>query len=67
LRIKVSDHFPEDALVEVFVIIRNKGKTFREKIAQLKMAMNDEAFLADIKEIADDFHAVDAENWEQIY
>lgn len=64
LRIKLPDHFPEDELVEVLVIIRKKDESFREKIAHLKKAKSDEAFWADVKEVANDFHAVDSENWE---
>ncbi len=47
---------------ELIAIKGNPEKAFSEKIAILKQAFADPLFLADVKEIADDFKVIDKEN-----
>ena len=55
IKIKIPDYFAENENVEVIVIKQDKKNSFKEKIAQLKSAMNDKYFLNDLKEVEEDF------------
>jgi len=64
IRIKVPLYIPENEIAEVILIIRKKPDSFKQKISELKEAMRDDLFLDDLREISEDFKAVDLEGWE---
>jgi len=64
IKIKVPPHIAEDEIVEVILIIKKSPDNFKQKIDELKEAMNDVHFLNDLREISEDFKAVDLEGWE---
>ena len=64
IMIKIPENFAENENVEVIVIKPDKGLSYQEKISLMKSAMNDSAYLNDIKEIGDNFASIDQENWE---
>ena len=64
IRIKIPQDIPENEIAEVILIIRKKPDSFKQKISELKEAMKDDLFLDDLKEISEDFKAVDFEGWE---
>lgn len=59
LRIKVPLSIPEGETAEVIVIIKKSPASLKQKISELQEAMKDELFLADLREISEDFKAVD--------
>ena len=59
IRIKVPLYIPENEIAEVILIIRKKPDSFKQKISELKEAMRDDLFLDDLREISEDFKAVD--------
>ncbi|MDD5066278.1 MAG: hypothetical protein PHF84_04465 [bacterium] len=63
IRIKIPDNFTENENVEVIIIKPDKGQSYQDKISLLKSAMKDKGYLNDIKEIENDFTAIDLENW----
>jgi len=63
--IKIPLSVPENELVEIILIIRKKTEDFDRKIDELKAAMNDKLFLDDLKEVAEEFEAIDTEGWEE--
>ena len=65
IRIKIPDHVPENDPVEIILFFRNKSKDFDDKINALKGAMKDELFLSDLKEVSEDFEAVDIGEWQE--
>jgi len=65
VRIKIPNSVPENELVEVILIIKNKTKGFEKKVNELKAAMEDELFLNDLKEVADEFETIDTVDWEE--
>ena len=62
IKIKIPDNFAVNENIEVIVI--KPEKKHSEKIALLKTAMKDKAFLNDLKNIETDFSSIDQENWE---
>ncbi len=64
IRIKVPPYIPENEIAEVIVIIKKSPERLKQKISELQEAMKDELFLADLREISEDFKAVDLEGWE---
>jgi len=64
IRIKIPQYIPENEIAEVILIIRKKPDSFKQKIKELKEAMRDGLFLEDLKEISENFKAVDLEGWE---
>ena len=64
IRIKVPRYIPENEIAEVILIIRKKPDSFKQKISELKEAMRDDLFLDDLREISEDFKAVDLDGWE---
>ena len=65
VRIKVPQHVPENELVEIIMIIRKRTEDHKQKIDELKAAMNDKLFLSDLKEVSEEFEAIDIEDWEK--
>jgi predicted metal-dependent hydrolase len=65
VRIKVPQHVPENELVEIIMIIRKKTEDYKQKIDELKAAMNDKLFLSDLKEVSEEFEAIDIEDWDK--
>lgn len=63
VRIKVPQHVPENELVEIILIIRKKTEDYKQKIDELKEAMNDKHFLSDLKEVSEEFETIDIEDW----
>jgi hypothetical protein len=43
----------KDEIVEVILIIKKRSDDFKQKIGDLKEAMQDELFLSDLKEMVD--------------
>jgi hypothetical protein len=64
IRIKVPPYIPENEIVEVILIIKKSPDSFNQKINELKEAMKDDRFLDDLREVSEDFKAVDLEGWE---
>jgi len=64
IRIKVPPYIPENEIVEVILIIKGSPDSFKQKINELKEAMKDDRFLDDLREVSEDFKAVDLEGWE---
>jgi mannitol/fructose-specific phosphotransferase system IIA component (Ntr-type) len=64
IRIKIPQYIPENEVVEVILIIKKNSDNFKQKISELKEAMKDELFLDYLREISEDFKAVDLERWE---
>ncbi len=63
IKIKVPPELPENETVEV-ILITKKQVSFKDKIGKLKKAAKDKLFLEDLKEISEDFKAVDFEGLE---
>ena len=63
IKIKVPSHIPENEVVETILIIKKMPRNFKQKIKELKEASKDESFLNDLKDISEDFKAVDLEGW----
>jgi len=63
IKIKVPEELPENETVEV-ILITKKQESFKDKIRELKKAAKDNLFLEDLKEISEDFRAVDFEGLE---
>ncbi len=61
IKIKVPRYVPENETIEVILIYKKKQDTFKQKIQELKKAAKDTLFLADMKEISEDFRTVDLE------
>ncbi len=64
IRIKIPPHIPENEIVELILIIKKSPNSFKQKINELKEAMKDDLFLDDLREVSEDFKAVDLEGWE---
>jgi len=65
VRIKIPQTVPENELVEIILIIRKKTEDYKQKIDELKAAMNDKLFLNDLREVSEEFEAIDLEDWER--
>ncbi len=61
IKIKVPQEFPENEIVEVILLIKKKHDKFKQKMMKLKATAKDDKFIKDIKEISEDFRAVDLE------
>lgn len=61
IKIKVPKYVPENEMIEVILIYKQKQDTFKQKIQEMKKAAKDSLFLADMKEISEDFRTVDLE------
>jgi len=59
IKIKIPQYIPENEIAEVILIIKKRPDNFKQKINELKEAMGDNLFLDDLKEISEDFKAVD--------
>ncbi len=55
IRIKIPRRVPENEILEVILIIKERPNGFKQKIGKLKEAAKDNLFLNDIGEIAEDF------------
>lgn len=53
--VKVPSYIPENEVIEMIMIYKNKSSSFNQKIEQLKGAMEDTLFLNDLKGISEDF------------
>jgi hypothetical protein len=53
----------ESEKMEVILIMKKGSDHIKEKITKLKEAMRDKLFLDDLREISEDFKAVDLEGW----
>ncbi len=60
--IKIPQHIPEDELAEVIILLNKETK--QSKLDKLKDAMKDTQFLNDLKNISEDFKAVDVAELE---
>jgi len=64
LRIALPPQFIPQQAVEVIVLSSLPKPSAEDKLAALREAARDELFQEDLREIAADFAAVDAEGWE---
>ena len=64
ITIKVPDNIPDNETVEVILIFKGKRQNFKQKVKELKHAMNDSIFLNDMSEVSEDFNVVDSEELE---
>lgn len=65
IKIKIPRHVPENEIMEVILIIKERPSGFQQKIEELKEAAKDNLFLDDIIAISEDFRAIDQEGWGQ--
>ena len=65
VRIKIPQYVPENDLVEIILIVKKKHNDFKQKINELKTAMNDKLFLSDLKEVSEEFESIDLAEWEE--
>ena len=65
IRIKIPLYIPENDLVEVQLILRKSPEDYHRKIDELKAAMNDELFLSELREVANEFENIDIEEWAE--
>ena len=63
IRIKIPKHIPENEMVEVILLIKNGQSSFKKKISELSKAMKDNLFLDDLRDISENFKAIDLEGW----
>ncbi len=63
IKIKIPSYISENEIVETILIFKNTRDINKhsQKIKELKECSKDELFLNDIKEISEDFEAVDLE------
>jgi hypothetical protein len=50
--------------MEVILLIKSKKRSFGDKMNQLKEAVKDPMFLADMNAVTQDFEYTDLEGWE---
>ena len=60
--VKIPENIPLNQSVEIQISTKEDSKKRREKIEMLKESVNDPIFQEDMKEVADDFKYIDAEN-----
>ncbi len=53
--IKIPDHIAEDELMEVILLVKNRKQSYKDKMEQMKQAVKDPMFLADMKAVNRDF------------
>lgn len=63
--IKIPQSIPENDLVEIILILREKQKDFDKKINDLKTAMKDKLFLDDLNMVSEEFASLDLMEWEK--
>ena len=63
IRIAIPPDVQKDEPIEVIVIMRKKD-AFKQKIRLLQSAMQNEVFLRDLQEVAQDFESFDLLEWE---
>lgn len=61
LKIKIPKTFDVDQKVTI-LIEEDKTDNYKKKIEIMKKSLNDEAFQKDMKEVSDDFDAIDSES-----
>ena len=64
IKINVPKHVPENEMVEVLLIMKESSIGFKQKVNKMKEAINDRAFLEDIRDISENFKAIDLEDWK---
>jgi len=62
--IKIPQYLLKNEIVEVILIFKRRPDDFEQKINILKDSINDELFQNDIREINEDFKAIDLEGWD---
>ncbi len=62
ITVTVPSGFPLDKSIDVIIAINEHGRERLDDVANLKDAMSDPLFLADLKEIDEDFRYIDAED-----
>jgi hypothetical protein len=62
ITVNVPSGVPLDQSIDVIIAINEHGRKRRDDVANLKDAMSDPLFLADLKEIDEDFKYIDAED-----
>ncbi|MBU0569056.1 hypothetical protein KJ693_09405 [bacterium] len=65
IRISVPSYIPENEMVEMILLVKERPDNFNQKIRELKEAVRDKLFLDDLKESFEDFKAIDLEGWGQ--
>jgi hypothetical protein len=58
---EMMNHFTPD--LQMILSMKMRPESFKDKIEKLKEAMRDTLFLNDLREISEDFKAVDLEGW----
>jgi len=64
VKIKIPRHIAEDELMEVILLVKERNRSFTDKIEELKQAAKDPLFLKDMEEVSRDFSDADFEGWE---
>ncbi len=64
ITIKVTEHIAEDELMEVILLVKKRKKRFKDKIEEMKEAVNDPMYIADMEAVNQDFEHIDLEGWE---
>jgi len=63
VRIKIPEYVAENDPVEIILLVSEKPRGFRDRIEQLRTAVEDELFLSDLAEISEDFDQVELRDW----
>ena len=64
IKIKIPDDISENETVKVIIMKNDTSLSFKEKIKQMKKAINDKHFINDLNQTRDDFSTIDFEDWE---
>lgn len=64
IRIKIPSYIPENETVEVILILKKSSEDLKQKINELKKAMNYDLFIDDLRGVSEDFKTVDLEGWK---
>ena len=64
IKIKIPHYIPENEVVEVLLIVKKKPAAFKQKVEELKEAVRDKVFLDDLRDVSEDFKALDLEGWK---
>ncbi len=65
ISIDVPEYIPAYQNAEVILIISNAENDYARKINEIKNAMSDKMFVADLQQVITDFEHIDFENWEK--
>jgi len=65
IHIKIPEHIPENDPVEIIMVFKRKPANLDDKISELRQAMKDKLFLADLTEISKDYENIDLEEWQE--